>query len=90
MIDIKDIRENPERFKKAAVDKHIQADINALLKVDAELLEAKKQLQEIATDKNRIGKSIPKLAAEEKQAALAELGQLKDKEASFNDKIKDL
>ncbi len=90
MIDIKDIRENPERFKKAAVDKHIQADIDGLLQVDAQLLEAKKELQDIATDKNRIGKSIPKLPPEEKQPALAELAGLKDKEAQFNDQIKDL
>lgn len=90
MIDIKQIREDAERFKKAAVDKHITADIDRLLEVDGQLLEAKKQLQDIATDKNRIGKSIPKLAAEEKQGALAELGQLKEKEASFNEEVKDL
>ncbi|MFC1760911.1 serine--tRNA ligase [Planctomycetota bacterium] len=90
MIDIKQIREDAERFKKAAVDKHITADIDRLLAVDGELLEAKKQLQGIATDKNRIGKSIPKLTPEEKQPALAELAQLKEKEARFNDQVKEL
>lgn len=90
MIDIKDIRENPQRFKKAAADKHIQADIEGLLQVDAQLLEAKKQLQDIATDKNRIGKSIPKLPPKEKQTALAELAGLKEKEGQFNDQVKEL
>ncbi len=90
MIDIKHIRENPERFKKAAIDKHFQVDIDKLLEIDSALLEAKKQLQDIATDKNRIGKSIPTLAAEEKQAALAELAALKPREAQFDQQTKDL
>jgi seryl-tRNA synthetase len=90
MIDIKQIREDADRFKQAAVDKHINADIDRLLAVDGELLEAKKQLQDIATDKNRIGKSIPKLPPEEKQAALAELAQLKERETRYNEQVKDL
>ncbi len=90
MIDIKLIRDNAEQYKKAAIDKHISADIDQLLSVDRDLLGAKKQLQDIATDKNRIGKSIPKLAAQEKQAALAELTQLKEKEAQFNEQVKEL
>lgn len=90
MIDIKQLRENPENYKQAAVDKHIAADIDGLLAVDETLGEAKKALQAIATDKNRIGKSIPKLADEEKKTALAELAQLKEKEARFNDQIKEL
>ena len=90
MIDIKLIREDAERFKKAAEDKHIQADIAGLLQVDEGLAEAKRQLQDIATDKNRIGKSIPKLAGDEKQNALTALGTLKQKEAQFNEQIKTL
>ena len=73
MIDIKQIRETPDRFKKAAQDKHISADIDQLLTIDKALLATKKQLQDLSTDKNRIGKSIPKLEAAEKQAALQQL-----------------
>ena len=43
MIDIKQIRENPERFKKAAKDKNIEVDIDRLLAVDTELLAAKQR-----------------------------------------------
>ena len=70
MIDIKEIRENPQRFKQAAKNKNIEVDIDRLMAIDAELLSAKTGLQEIATEKNRIGKSIPKLAGDEKQNAL--------------------
>jgi len=90
MIDIKQIRETPDRFKQAAQDKHISADIDQLLTVDKALLATKKQLQDLSTDKNRIGKSIPKLEPSEKQAALQQLAQLKKDETQFNAQVKDL
>lgn len=90
MIDIKDIRENPERFMKAAKDKRIEVDIDRLLAVDAEVLAAKQRLQDIATEKNRIGKLIPKSTGQEKQDALAQLAKLKADEPSAEEKIKQL
>lgn len=90
MIDIKVIRENPQRFKKAAKDKNIEVDIDRLLQIDAELLAARQRLQEIATEKNRVGKSIPKLAGQEKQDALSQLAKLKTEEPQFEEKVKQL
>jgi len=90
MIDIKEIRENPQRFKQAAKNKNIQVDIDRLLAVDAELLSAKRGLQELATEKNRIGKSIPKLTGDEKQNALAQLAKFKADESQFEEKVKQL
>jgi seryl-tRNA synthetase len=90
MIDIKEIRENPQRFKQAAKNKNIEVDIDRLLAVDAELLSAKQRLQEIATEKNRIGKSIPKLAGDEKQNALGQLAKFKADESQFEEKVKQL
>jgi seryl-tRNA synthetase len=90
MVDIKEIRENPQRFKQAAKNKNIDVDIDRLLAVDAELLSAKQRLQEIATEKNRIGKSIPKLAGDEKQNALAQLAKFKADESQSEEKVKQL
>ena len=90
MIDIKEIRRDPDKFRKAGIDKHIEVDIDRLLEVDAELMDVKRQLQDIATDKNRIGKSIPRLESEEKQAAIEELSQLKQREAGFDEQSKQL
>jgi seryl-tRNA synthetase len=90
MIDIKEIRENPQRFKQAAKNKNIEVDIDRLLAVDAELLSAKQRLQEIATEKNRIGKSIPKLAGDEKQNALGQLAKFKADESQSEEKVKQL
>ena len=83
MIDIKQIRENPERFKKAAKDKHFEVDIDKLLKIDADLLDHKKKLQDITTEKNRIGKTIAKLVPEKKQSVLFELTKLKQNEGDL-------
>ncbi len=90
MIDIKDIRENPQRFQHAAADKKITADIDTLLKTDEQLKKVKQQLQDIATEKNKLGKSIPKLADDEKQAAIERLTELKDQEAHLNNSVKQL
>jgi len=90
MNDIKEIRENPERFKKAAKDKNFDVDIDRLMETDGELTAVKQKLQEIATEKNRIGKSIPKLPPEEKNSALSALSKLKEDEVKFNGRIKNL
>lgn len=90
MIDIKEIRENPERFKKAAAAKNFTVDIDTLIHIDADLKTIKQKLQDIATDKNRIGKSIPKLSSEEKNSALSQLGELKEQESKCNEEIKKL
>ena len=88
MIDIKEIRENPDKFKKAAVDKHFDVDIDKLLQIDTQLKEAKQKLQDILTEKNKVGKSIPKLDDAEKQKAIENMAQLKQQEANYNETVK--
>jgi seryl-tRNA synthetase len=90
MIDIKKIRENPQVFKDGAKAKNFGVDIDRLLEVDAELRDQKMRLQDITTEKNSIGKSIPKLGAEEKPAALQKLSDLKQEEGTINEHIKEL
>ncbi len=87
MIDIKQIRENPEKFKQAAKTKKFKVDLDKLLELDSSLKSQKQQLQDITTEKNQIGKSIPKLSGDEKQAALGKLSELKETEANLNDNI---
>ncbi len=90
MIDIKLIRENPQRFQEGATAKGFDVDIDRLLAVDAALLEAKKKLQDIATEKNRLGKEIPTLSPEAKKQVLDTLADLKQEEARLNEQSKQL
>lgn len=77
MIDIKLIRDTPDLYIHAAKNKRIDANIPRLLEIDSRLRDIKARLQEIATEKNRVGKSIPKLSGAEKEAALANMAGLK-------------
>jgi seryl-tRNA synthetase len=88
MIDIKQIRENPEKFEKAAKDKKFDVNIDHLLNVDGILLTAKQGLQNITTEKNRLGKLIPKLSGNDKEWALSGLASLKEQEDKHAQVIK--
>jgi len=88
MIDIKLIRENPQKFKTAAKAKGFVVKIDRLLYLDKVLRDTKKKLQDIVTVKNQIGKKIPKLSEILKQAELANLSQLKEEEKRSQDWLK--
>jgi seryl-tRNA synthetase len=90
MIDIKKLRDNPDLYIEAAQNKRIAADIPRLLEVDGQLKDAKTRLQDIATEKNRTGKSIPKLSGDEKNAALEALSRLKQEEDGHQNQVKQL
>ncbi len=90
MIDIKLIRENPDLYIQAAKNKRIDADIPRLLEIDGRLRDIKGRLQEIATEKNRVGKSIPKLSGAEKEAALANMAALKPEQEQLEQETKTL
>lgn len=90
MMDIKLIRQNPQLFKEGAKAKKFDVDIDELLAIDAMLLNVKKKLQDIATEKNRLGKEIPQLDGEKKQACLKTLSELKTLEAELEAKVKEL
>jgi len=90
MIDIKALRDNPDIYIQAAQNKRIAADVPRLLEIDQQLKDAKAKLQDIATEKNRIGKSIPKLSGADKDAALQTLSQLKADEEASQESVKQL
>jgi len=90
MIDIKQVQNDPERFREAAKTKGFAVDIDGLLEIYDSLKGAKQRLQEIATEKNRVGKSIPMLSGDGKQQALARLSRLKEEEVSLNEDAKRL
>jgi seryl-tRNA synthetase len=90
MIDIKDLRADPDKYADAAAKKKIEVDVPELLRVDEELLAAQKELQDIRTKQNRAGKEIANLKGDEKQAAIAEMSQLKARVKELEDRIAEL
>jgi len=90
MIDIKQIRENPQPFKDVCRAKNFYVDIDRLLQLDSDLRKVKTRLQEITTEKNTLGKSIAKLTGDEKQKLINKLAEYKTEEASLAEQIKNL
>ena len=90
MIDIKLIRAEPDTFAKAARDKNIDVDIDAVLDVDRRLLAARKELQDIRTRQNAAGKEISKLQGDDKKKAVEELGGLKARAKELNALVDEL
>jgi seryl-tRNA synthetase len=72
MIDLKDLRANPEKYVKGAADKHLAADIPALLELDTRLRAAQTELEELKAEKNKISKEIGALTGRMKKAPEAE------------------
>ena len=76
MIDIKDFRQNPELYRKAAANKHIDVDIDRLLELDLSVRDLSQQQQQFTTEKNQIGKQIGQLAGQLKKASDSEKSDL--------------
>lgn len=88
MLDIKFIRENPEKVKKAAFDKGIQLDLEALLDADDKRRDLLTELESLQATKNRTSKEILKLSANEKKAKLLEMKEVDEKTGAIKERLK--
>ncbi len=69
MIDLRDLRENPDVYRAGAAAKQYDpGTIDRLLKVDEKLREAMVEREQITAEKNRIGKDIGQIAGRLKKA----------------------
>ncbi|MCA9370437.1 MAG: serine--tRNA ligase [Candidatus Peregrinibacteria bacterium] len=73
MIDLNDLRARPDAYKKAAKDKNITIDIDALLKLDDERKALIPGIEHARSLQNEANKLIPTLKGDEKQEQLKEL-----------------
>lgn len=77
MIDLRLLRENPDRYRKGTADKNYDpALVDQLLALDQELRQLQNEQQSLTAEKNRIGKDIGQLAGKLKKAAGAEKAEL--------------
>ena len=58
MIDLKQLRANPDRFKQGAHDKGVDVDIERLVKLDEELRAIKTDMETRRAEQNRLSKEI--------------------------------
>ncbi len=68
MLDIKFIRENPDKVKKAIKDRNLTLDIDILLKLDSERRGFISEVEKLKNRKNTTSDEIAKLLKEKKDA----------------------
>ena len=90
MLDLKFIRENPDRVKDAARKKKFEVDVDALLAMDAERRSMLPEVEEIRAKLNAAGKQIGKLQGDEKQAAIKDLATLKERRKEIDARLAEL
>jgi len=90
MLDINFIREHSDIVKAGAKKKHIEVDIDALLKVDDERRELQQKVDGLRAEQNVISDSIPKLEGGEREVKIAESKLLKEKLQEEEKKLKDI
>lgn len=78
MIDLKDLRENPDRYRAAARLKRIEVDIDRLLELDSQQRQIDARRQQLTAEKNAIGKQIGQLAGRLKKASDADKTALQE------------
>jgi len=97
MIDIRDLREHPERYRQAVRDKRLEADVDPVLRLDGQWREAVAERESLAAEKNRIGKAIGELAGrlkaaapEAREALEAQMAELKAQPAALKEREREL
>jgi len=91
MLDIKFIRQNPEKVKKGCQNKQAKVDINEVLEVDKRRKEALQALEDMLAQKNKASKEIPQMKNEkEKQKIILKMQELDKNSDRLTQNLKQL
>jgi seryl-tRNA synthetase len=78
MIDLKDFRANPDKYRRAAAFKRLSVDVDQVLRLDAERLRSQQRFERLRAEQNESSKQIAALMdLTARQAALARVADLK-------------
>ncbi|HEX9774452.1 MAG TPA: serine--tRNA ligase [Actinomycetota bacterium] len=86
MLDIKLIRDEPERVRAALARRGIEPPIDEVLKADGERRACQARIDELRAEQKRAGKDVARLAGGEKQALLDKLKGLSDEIAALGER----
>ena len=101
MIDLRALREDPDRFKRGAARKHTAVDIDRVVELDRQLRALRQEQESLRSDQKRIAKEsgpqmgklsgmIKKAEGDEKARLEEELAELRNKPVALKDKIQAL
>lgn len=89
MIDLRLLRENPDRFREASTNKRIPSDIDGIIALDEALRRMRTEVEELRGERNRVSKSIGKLQPAEREAALEDARRLRERLESMEPELRD-
>lgn len=89
MLDIQYIREHKDDVAKAAMDKNLSFDVEALLSADTERVKFQQELEELYSLKNDINDLIAKATPEERGDILAKAKEIKTKTEELEPKCRE-
>ena len=90
MLDLKQIRENPEDFKTKLARKGVNpAKIDELLVLDAKYRENLQAVEKLSARQNEVSKKIPQLSGDEKMALLAEMKKVSAEKKEAEKKVQE-
>ncbi|MFG0258457.1 MAG: serine--tRNA ligase [Phycisphaerales bacterium JB043] len=98
MIDLKDLRERPERYREGASRKRIDVDIDRILELDAQRREALRQQESLRAEQKKVEKelgpqigklsgALKKAEGEERERLERELEELRARPASYKERV---
>ncbi|MEE9450726.1 MAG: serine--tRNA ligase [Ignavibacteriaceae bacterium] len=92
MLDIKYIRENPEKVKAGIANKNEKGNVDELLALDEERRNIIVQVEELKATRNKVSSQIPKMkkAGEDTTKVLSEMKQVSDKITEMDSKLKNI
>ena len=89
MVDLKDLREHPERYRKGAELKGVKLDFDALLAADERRLSAQREFERFRSEQNDASKQISRIKdSSEKQGAIGRMAELKGKVKDAEERMK--
>lgn len=101
MIDLKDLRENPARYREGAAKKGVRLDFDRLLALDEQRRRLQTEQETLRAEQNRLAKEmgpqigrimgqLKKATGEEKDRLEKEAAELKARPAALKEKIQSL
>lgn len=89
MVDVKDLRENPDKYRRGAELKGVRVDVDAIVRADERRVSAQREFEKLRTEQNEASKQIGRLKdPAEKQVAIGRVGDLKTKVKDAEDRMK--
>lgn len=91
MLDIKFIRDHPDRVKKACADKNDRADIDTILELDNERRQLVTETETLRAQQNRASQEIARLKKERQDASgmLAEMKEVAARVGTMNARVRE-